>query len=352
MKENDVKTNSKKNIIIGIIVIVIIIAIILIGLIINQKTRIELEKCYIAINDNYDYDEFKKIISQTSSSKFKQKAFDELNRALDEHNYILRDGSIDNNTRFKILKLLSTIEKDNSTPAEEVLIVKSKTNYCDYYYFMGYGKIQEKRNIIDAYRAYIIALQKAKTENDENACNEAKSKIEEVEKDAITQFKNELKDYIQKQDYSNGYSYVLKYSEIIEYTLDEEVKSSYTTIKSKNEENEKIKKEQEEAEKNAKIQAEINAKKDQKIVDTDGKVIYKVYMTGNTFNLRGTFSGKGHFSVELLDSNQDLYKLMVNEIGDYVVDKSVAVSKGSYYYIQIETTRGSWDLQWTGTYGE
>ena len=74
-------------------------------------------------------------------------------------------------------------------------------------------------------------------------------------------------------------------------------------------------------------------------------------MKDNIFKLKGTFSGQGHFSVQLLDSNQDLYKLMVNEIGDYVIDKSVAVSKGSYYYIQIETTRGTWDLEWTGTYG-
>ena len=130
----------------------------------NKKIESEVEKCYLSINDNYDYEEFKKIISQNSSKAFKQKAYNELNKALDNHNYILRDETVDNNTRFKILKLLSTIEKDNSTPAEEVLIVKSKTNYCDYYYFMSYGKSQEEKNIIDAYRAYLVALGKAEAE--------------------------------------------------------------------------------------------------------------------------------------------------------------------------------------------
>ena len=352
MEESDKKTNLKKNIIIISIAIIVIILISFICVIMyNKKIESELEKCYLSINDNYDYEEFKKIISQNSSKAFKQKAYNELNKALDNHNYILRDETVDNNTRFKILKLLSTIEKDNSTPAEEVLIVKSKTNYCDYYYFMSYGKSQEEKNIIDAYRAYLVALGKAEAENDENAYANAKLKVDEFEKNAIIQFKNDLNKYLQEQDYSKGYSYVLKYSEIIEYTSDEEVKSNYNLIKNKYEETKKIQNEKDEQEENAKIEAEINAKKDQKIVDTNGKVIYKVYMKDNIFKLKGTFSGQGHFSVQLLDSNQDLYKLMVNEIGDYVIDKSVAVSKGSYYYIQIETTRGTWDLEWTGTYG-
>lgn len=260
MEENNVKTNSKINIVKHIVEIVLIIAIIPIVLTIyNQKLKSELENCYVAIKDNYDYDEFKKIISKNASSDFKQKAYDELNKALDEHNYIIRDGAIDNNTRVKTLKLLSIIEEDSSTPTDEIPLVKSKKNYCEYYHFMGYGKIQEERNIIDAYGAYVLALKSAKMEDDENACKEAKTKISKIEKEAIEKFNKEMKDYIQKKNYSDGYSYVLKYSEIIDYTSDEEVKKNYDTIKSKYKEIKQIEEEKEEAA-NAAKEAEETAK--------------------------------------------------------------------------------------------
>lgn len=260
MEENKDRTESKSKIYKYIVAIVLIIAIIpVVFIIYNQKLKSELEKCYVAINDNYDYDEFKMIIAKNSSFDFKQKAYDELSKALDKHNFIIRDGAIDNNTRFKTLKLLSTIEEDSSTPADEIPIVKSKKNYCEYYYFMGYGKIKEERNIIDAYRAYIQALESVKIENDENAYNEVKSKILKIEKQAIKEFKKELKDYIQEKNYSDGYSYVLKYSEIIEYTSDEEVKKSSNSLKSKYNEQKRIEEEKEETEKAAK-EAEDAAK--------------------------------------------------------------------------------------------
>ena len=127
MEENKDRTESKLKIYKYIVAIVLIIAIVPVAFIIyNQKLKSELEKCYVAINDNYDYDEFKRIIAKNSSFDFKQKAYDELNKALDKHNYIIRDGAIDNNTRFKTLKLLSTIEEDSLTPADEIPIVKSK----------------------------------------------------------------------------------------------------------------------------------------------------------------------------------------------------------------------------------
>lgn len=124
---------------------------------------------------------------------------------------------------------------------------------------MGYGKIKEERNIIDAYRAYIQALKSAEMEDDENACNDAKSAILKIEKQAIKEFKKELKDYIQEKSYSDGYSYVLKYSEIIEYTSDEEVRKNSNLLKNKYNEQKRIEEEKEEAEKAAK-EAEDAAK--------------------------------------------------------------------------------------------
>ena len=75
-------------------------------------------------------------------------------------------------------------------------------------------------------------------------------------------------------------------------------------------------------------------------------------MSSSTFRISGTFKGQGYFSVKLLDDNQEFYDLLVNEIGDYVVDTSTQVTKGDYYYLQIECTRGSWNLNWWGTYGD
>lgn len=88
---------------------------------------------------------------------------------------------------------------------------------------------------------------------------------------------------------------------------------------------------------------------DELVVDTDGKSIYKVYASSSEIHFTGTFDGPGHFSITMLDSNQDHYKLVANEIGSYRVDKSVRVTAGSMYYIEIECTRGSWTVSWTGT---
>lgn len=87
---------------------------------------------------------------------------------------------------------------------------------------------------------------------------------------------------------------------------------------------------------------------DELIVDADGKQIYKVYCTTGSLHFTGSFSGQGNFIVEVLNNNQDLQELVVNEIGDYVVDKTVYVGTG-YHYIQIECSRGTWTMKWEGT---
>ena len=89
---------------------------------------------------------------------------------------------------------------------------------------------------------------------------------------------------------------------------------------------------------------------DELIVDTDGKQIHKVYCTNGYLHFSGSFTGEGNFIVWVLNSNQDRQELVVNEIGDYVVDKTVYVGTG-YHYIQIECSRGSWTMNWEGTGG-
>ena len=75
-------------------------------------------------------------------------------------------------------------------------------------------------------------------------------------------------------------------------------------------------------------------------------------MTSNTFRFQARYRGDGNFIVKLLDSNQDLESLIVNEIGDYNVDKTVRVRKGEYYYLETYVSDGSWNGTWWGTYGD
>ena len=66
----------------------------------------------------------------------------------------------------------------------------------------------------------------------------------------------------------------------------------------------------------------------------------------------GSFQGSGYFGIKILDSNQDFFDLVVNEIGDYIIDKTIyGLAPDEMYYIQIECTEGSWSCSWTGTYG-
>ena len=51
-----------------------------------------------------------------------------------------------------------------------------------------------------------------------------------------------------------------------------------------------------------------------------------------------------------MDANQDLEELICNEIGSYVVNKTVHVTPG-LYYLETYCSRGSWEATWYGTYG-
>lgn len=94
------------------------------------------------------------------------------------------------------------------------------------------------------------------------------------------------------------------------------------------------------------------ALKDEKTIDSNGKQIWKVYAKSSELHFYGTFRGNGYFGIKILDSNQDFVATVVNEIGDYDVDKSIYdLIPDEMYYIQIECTDGSWNCYWTGTYG-
>lgn len=107
----------------------------------------------------------------------------------------------------------------------------------------------------------------------------------------------------------------------------------------------------EEQDRIAAAKAAAEAKKDKVIVNRNGKKIWKVYMTDDEFRFKGTYTGTGNFIVTLLDDNQDYHANICNEIGDYIVDKTVSVTEGKYYYIETYCSDGRWSANWWGTYG-
>lgn len=96
---------------------------------------------------------------------------------------------------------------------------------------------------------------------------------------------------------------------------------------------------------------DFEAPKDELIVDQDGKKMYKVYCTDGSITFDGSFDGTGNFIVKVLDDNQDLEELVCNEIGSYVLDKTVYVGEG-YHYLEIICSSGTWNMLWYGTGGE
>lgn len=84
----------------------------------------------------------------------------------------------------------------------------------------------------------------------------------------------------------------------------------------------------------------------QKIVDSNGKQIWKIYISSGTLHFTGTYKGNGNFIVKLSDNNQNMIELIANEIGDYVADKTVSVSYVGWYYLEIDGSDGKWNYKW------
>ena len=83
----------------------------------------------------------------------------------------------------------------------------------------------------------------------------------------------------------------------------------------------------------------------QKIVDSNGKQIWKVYIANGSFHFTGTYKGTGNFIVKLSNSNQELVALIANEIGDFISDKTVRVPSVGWYYLEIRGSDGKWDYK-------
>lgn len=86
----------------------------------------------------------------------------------------------------------------------------------------------------------------------------------------------------------------------------------------------------------------------QKIIDKNGKQIWKVYVASGYFNFTGNYKGSGNFIAKLSNSNQDLVGVLVNEIGDFIADKTIAVPYKGWYYLEVYGSDGSWTFNWKG----
>ncbi|MEN6351417.1 MAG: hypothetical protein ABFD08_18750 [Syntrophomonas sp.] len=91
---------------------------------------------------------------------------------------------------------------------------------------------------------------------------------------------------------------------------------------------------------------QIREANNQKIVDSNGKQIWKIYIDDGSLHFTATFNGSGNFIVKLSDSNQELIDVIANEIGSYKADRTVSVPYKGWYYLEIYCSYGSWTGNW------
>lgn len=355
---------SKKIKRIGIVSILIIVALIICGVYINnyieEQERInkyneDISLCYEVIKDKSDWEEFKKIIdNHGQESNFEPEAFEKLYQAIDERIESIKNGNEDE----QLLTMLNTIKEEFSSDItsntilqkieEKYLISNSYSNInkCDKY-------IQEQ-NYKEAFDLLNTVIMQNKDKNQE-IVDIATNKQNEIKDKAFEQIIAQAQEQLNNKEYTKAQSLLKSYKDLENQTISD----MYNNATNEVNRIEAEKKAQEEAERKAqqeeerkRQQAELDAKKDQLTINKNGKKIWKVCMTSNTFRFQATYRGSGNFIVKLLDSNQDLEELIVNEIGDYNVDKTVRVKKGEYYYIETFVSDGSWNGTWWGTYGD
>ena len=337
-----------------------IIAVIIIGIgtyfgitsYIKKQQRIEkynndLSICYEVIKNDSDFAKFTSIIAEhTEETEFSSEAYKKLYQAIDERIENIKNGNDDE----KLINMIKDIKSKNSS---------NQTIANKYLKANGYSNINKANKYIQEQK-YIEAYELLGTVITDNKdihkeiIDLATNKQNEIKEQTLQQVISKAQEQINNKDYSSAQTLLGKYKDLGNQTIVDmynNATNEVNRIEAERKAQEELERRKQQEEERKRQQAELDTKKDKIIVDTNGKRIYKVCMYSNTFSISGTFKGQGHFSITLLDDNQDFYDLLANEIGDYVVDKSVKVTKGDYYYLQIECTRGSWDLSWSGTYG-
>lgn len=239
-KESDVikkekNSNKKKLVIIFVLILAIITSVSGFAIykhISNEKLAQEqaekelnekLEKCYVAINDNYNFDEFKEVISTIQEKNDKSKAYNKLSEALENLINNLYDN-FDVETNMKLFKFFQTMEEDETLDEElkEIIKTKDKCRSCEGYIYQAERHI-ENGEFTDAYICYSSAIRDISGIDTEKR-QSIVEKREKIKSSACELFKNKLKEKIGAKDYSE---YLSTYENLVNESDDDELKSVY-----------------------------------------------------------------------------------------------------------------------------
>lgn len=317
----------------------------------NRQYNEDIDYCYTAIKDKSNWEGFKIIVNNhKDESDFEQKAYENLFRAIDERIENIKNGNDDE----KLVTMLGNAKTDSLNDNIKTRLEARYLQANSYTNINKANKQIEEQQYKEGYDLLSTVITSNKDKN-QDIVEIATSKQNDIKEKALEQVITQAQEKMNGQDYSSAQTILSKYKDLGNQTILDMYNNATNEVnrieaeKKAQEEAEKRKQQEEERKRQ---QEELNAKKDKLTINSNGKKIWKVCMTSNSFRFQATYRGSGNFIVKLLDSNQDLEEVICNEIGDYNVDKTVKVVKGSYYYVETYVSNGSWDGTWWGTYGD
>lgn len=223
-------------------------------------------------------------------------------------------------------------------------LINSKENYANAL------KQYNNKDYLDAYAAFNNILK-----DDKKRYSDAQTKMQECSKGIVTEYLSDAKENAKNNDYDKallnldtalGYDHNNKEAVQLKVQYEDAQKKQAQIAAQKQAEADAKAKAEQDA-KDAKALADAKAKyAPQKIVDSNGKQIWKVYISSGELHFTGTYKGTGNFIVKLSDSNQEMIDLIANEIGDYVSDKTIPVPYIGWYYLEVNGSDGEWNYQW------
>lgn len=329
-KDDDIKNDNsgkKKKIIIIVAVVVIVIVGAIIGRVIytnhmGDKYYASAEKYFAAGKYHDSYNDYKTALNYIGETSDKYKsAVKKKDRAYAYYKY--EDGMASLKDKDYASADDSLEDAINKCPENDAKYAAIKSAYniaeIEYESYNNYSGMKDE---------YDSALTSYNYAAEGESLSEMESDLESAQSD-ILDIKTNYTGVSKKSDVYNKAKSLMGKANV----LSSKVKSMLSTTKAK------IKA------KKAAAEAKINPKV---LVNSNGKTLIRFYMDDyGTFSFSGKYTGTGNFIVQVLDSNQQLEELLVNEIGDYVVDTSCELDAG-YHYLQVENTYGSCHYSYSG----
>lgn len=217
---------NKKIILLTIIIILLIISILGLTLFLNHKKEKELnsklEKCYYAVNKDYNYNEYKNILNTIETEEGKSKAYEKLNNALaNQVDELNKEYSVDK--YHKLYDLMEEISKDSNEKIQEILKYNKKIYYYNDYIRMA--KLHEdKGEFISAYTCYTSAIREI-SGIDEEKRQDANNKRDAIKNKSCENLKDEINQRITTGDYTSFFP--SNYETFVNNSDDEELKKIF-----------------------------------------------------------------------------------------------------------------------------